>query len=102
MTVPLTAATWPVYEEVIRRYEGRTASVGTGGAFLVDGRPATAYTFRQDYFFARGDSRDNSVDSRFWGFVPERHIVGKALFTFLSFKGEFPFVRLERFFRPIP
>ena len=102
MTVPLNAATWPVYEEVIRRYEGRTASVGAGGAFLVDGRPATSYTFRQDYYFAMGDSRDNSVDSRFWGFVPESHIVGKALFTFLSFKGSFPFVRLERFFRPIP
>ena len=102
MTVPLNAATWPVYEEVIRRYEGHTASVGAGGAFLVDGHAATEYTFAQDYYFAMGDSRDNSVDSRFWGFVPESHIVGKALFTFLSFKRSFPFVRLERFFRPIP
>ena len=102
MSVPINAATWPVYEPVIRRYERRTTGRGDGGTYLVAGQPVTSYTFRQDYFFAMGDSRDNSVDSRFWGFVPESHIVGKALFTFLSFKGEFPFVRLNRFFRPIP
>ena len=102
MTVALTAATWPVYEEVIRRYEGHTTGLGTGNTFLVDGRAAATYTFAQNYYFAMGDSRDNSVDGRFWGFVPESHVVGRALFTFLSFKGSFPFVRLERFFRPIP
>lgn len=102
MTVLLTAATWPVYAEVIARYEGHTASVGAGGEYLVDGHAATRYTFAQNYYFAMGDSRDNSVDGRFWGFVPESHVVGKAVFTFLSFKGSFPFVRLERFFRPIP
>ncbi|HEX8385646.1 MAG TPA: S26 family signal peptidase, partial [Rubricoccaceae bacterium] len=102
LTVPLNRATWPVYAEVIARYEGHTAGVGASGEFLVDGHPATEYTFAQDYYFAMGDSRDNSVDSRFWGFVPESHVVGKAVFKFLSFKGSFPFVRLERFFRPIP
>jgi signal peptidase I len=51
---------------------------------------------------AMGDARDNSVDSRYWGFVPHSHLIGKAVFTFLSFKGEVPFVRPTRFFRPIP
>jgi signal peptidase I len=103
MTVALDAATWPVYSEVIARYEGHTASVGPGGEYLVDGRAATRYTFAQDYYFAMGDSRDNSVDSRFWGFVPKSHVVGRALFTFLSFKSWLPPIpRFERFFRPIP
>ena len=102
MTVPLTDATLPVYGEAITRHEGRDLERAVGGGFTVDGQPATSYTFRQDYYMAMGDFRDNSVDSRYWGFVPHSHLVGKATFTFLSFKGSFPFVRLERFFRPIP
>ena len=50
---------------------------------------------------AMGDSRDNSVDSRFWGFVPESHLIGKAVIKFISLDDEFPFVRPSRFFRPI-
>ena len=102
MTVPLTDATLPVYGEAITRHEGRDLERAPGGGFTIDGEPATSYTFEQDYYMAMGDFRDNSIDSRYWGFVPHSHLVGKALFTFLSFKGEFPFVRLERFFRPIP
>ena len=103
LSVPLTEQTWATYEPVIRRYEGHTASHDAGGPFLIDGTPQTSYTFAADYYFAMGDSRDNSVDSRFWGFVPETHIVGKALFTFLSFRSFLPPIpRLERFFRPIP
>ena len=102
MTVNLDSSTWAMYEPVIRRYEHHATGRGDGGTYLVDGQPAASYTFAQNYYFAMGDSRDNSVDSRFWGFVPENHIVGKALFTFLSFKGSFPFVRLGRFFHPIP
>ncbi|MGB3542981.1 signal peptidase I [Rubrivirga sp.] len=101
MTIPLTAATLPIYGETITRHEGRDLE-RTASGFTVDGEPATTYTFEQDYYMAMGDFRDNSVDSRYWGFVPHSHLVGKALFTFLSFKGDFPFVRLERFFRPIP
>ncbi|HEX9952815.1 MAG TPA: signal peptidase I [Rubricoccaceae bacterium] len=102
VTLPLSRETWALYEPVIRRYEGHTASLAADGGFLIDGRSATSYTFAHDYFFAMGDSRDNSVDSRFWGFVPETHIVGRALFTFISVKAAPPFVRLSRFFRPIP
>ena len=73
-----------------------------GDRVLIDDEEADTYTFAQDYYFAMGDFRDNSVDSRYWGFVPHSHLIGKAVFTFLSFKGEVPFVRPTRFFRPIP
>ena len=102
LTVPLTEASLPVYAEAITRHEGRRLARGPGGTILVDGQPATTYTFAQDYYVAMGDFRDNSVDSRYWGFVPHSHLVGKATITFLSFKAEPPFVRIGRFFRPIP
>ena len=102
-TVRLDARTLPTYAEAIARYEGRALAVGPGGAVTVDGEPAETYTFRQDYYFVMGDFRDNSVDSRYWGFVPETHLVGKALFTFLSFERYLPPIpRLRRFFQPIP
>ncbi len=102
LTIPLTAATIDLYGEAITRHEGRTLDSDGAGGVLVDGAAATSYTFTQDYYMAMGDFRDNSVDSRYWGFVPHSHLVGKATITFLSFKGDFPFVRPLRFFRPIP
>ncbi len=102
MTIPLTDATMAVYGEAIARHEGHRVERAPDGGFLVGGAPATSFTFAQDYYMAMGDARDNSVDSRYWGFVPHSHLVGKAAFTFLSFKGAPPFVRLSRFFRPIP
>lgn len=102
MTVDLTEATLAVYGEAITRHEGRRLERAPGGGFQIDGQAAASYTFEQDYYMAMGDFRDNSIDSRYWGFVPHSHLVGKAVFTFLSFKGEFPFVRPLRFFRAIP
>ncbi|WP_420454845.1 signal peptidase I [Rubrivirga sp.] len=102
LTVPLTEAALAVYGEAITRHEGHRLERAPGGGVVLDGAPATSFTFTQDYYMAMGDARDNSVDSRYWGFVPHSHLVGKAVFTFLSFKGEFPFVRPTRFFRPIP
>jgi len=84
MSVELTADSWKVYETVISRYEGHSTSRGSSGEFLVDGQVVTDYTFEQDYFFAMGDNRDNSEDSRFWGFVPMDHVVGKALLVYFS------------------
>ena len=103
LTVPLTDAALATYAEPIVRYEGRRLERAADGGVLVDGAPAETYTFTKDYYFAMGDFRDNSVDSRYWGFVPETHLVGKALFTFLSFERYLPPIpRLSRFFRPIP
>ncbi|MDX1438790.1 MAG: signal peptidase I [Rubricoccaceae bacterium] len=101
-TVPLNAETWPGLLEIITRHEGHTAQSIGDSLFVIDGQPATEYTFEQDYYFAMGDNRDNSVDSRWWGFVPKDHVVGKAWFVLLSFdKWLPPIPRFSRFFKPI-
>lgn len=103
MTVPLTAATWPAFAEVITRHEGHRAQLVGDSVVVVDGRPVRSYTFAQNYYLAMGDNRDNSVDGRYWGFVPADHLVGKAVFTFISMKSWLPPIpRLTRFFQPIP
>ena len=103
--VMLTAENWLYYEPVIRKYEGHaTARVADG--FRIDGKSTTSYTFSQDYFFVMGDNRDNSEDSRFWGFVPMTHVVGKAVLTYFSWDaaGSPPLlgqIRYNRLLRPI-
>jgi signal peptidase I len=102
-TVPLTRETWPGLYEIVTRYEGHRAQAVGDSVFVIDGQPVQTYTFEQDYYFVMGDNRDNSVDSRYWGFVPEDHLVGKALFTFISMERWLPPIpRFGRFFRPIP
>ena len=70
-----------------------------GDKIFIDGNEATTYTFAMDYYFMMGDNRHNSLDSRFWGFVPEDHIVGKAQFIIFS-KGN-DGVRWNRIFKGI-
>lgn len=101
MTFQLTEENWPVYEPVISRYEGRATDRSPDGAFLIDGSPVTEYTFAQDYYFAMGDNRDNSEDSRFWGFVPMDHIVGKALLVYFSWDQDSMLPRFGRLFHVI-
>lgn len=100
-TVILSDQNWPVIETVIRRYEGHTAKRNADGTFEIDGVPATQYTFDQNYYFAMGDNRDNSEDSRFWGFVPMDHIVGKAMFVYFSWDAGARLPRFERIFSRI-
>ena len=88
MTIKLTADIWPIYERVIRNYEGHLDSYVRDGKVYVDGRPATTYTFAMDYYFMMGDNRDLSLDSRLWGFVPEDHIVGTPMFVIVSIDPE--------------
>ena len=104
--VTLTPATWAVYEPIISRYEGHTTRTRADGVFEIDGQQATTYTFAQDYFFVMGDNRDNSEDSRFWGFVPMDHVVGKAVLIYFSWDSEerprfFGQIRFDRLFNLI-
>jgi signal peptidase I len=106
--IPLDSASWPMLHELITRHEGHTARLLADGRFQIDGRIATSFTPAQDYFFVMGDSRDNSVDGRYWGFVPRSHLVGKATFILMSFDmkrrllGILPIPRFGRFFRSVP
>ncbi len=82
--VTLTPINYWMYERAIKVYENNPTFKMTDGKFYLDGQEITSYTFKQNYYFMMGDNRHNSEDSRFWGFVPEDHIVGKALFIWMS------------------
>lgn len=88
MTIELTDENIALYRRPITAYEGHTLE-RQGSQVLVDGEPATEYTFEMDYYWMMGDNRHNSQDSRYWGFVPENHIVGKPLFVFFSYEKAF-------------
>lgn len=84
MTIPVNDSTMAIYGSTIRDYDHNGEVKVSGGKLTVDGKELTEYTFKQNYYFMMGDNRHNSLDSRYWGFVPEDHIVGKAFFIWLS------------------
>lgn len=99
-TIPLTLESLPLYKKIIREYEHNELDV-KNGQILINGKPATSYTFQQDYYWMMGDNRHRSEDSRFWGFVPEDHIVGKPVFVWLSYDNVNGRIRWERMFTTV-
>lgn len=85
-TVSITAETIPLYKKIIQEYE-HNAVVIRGNDVLINGEIASSYTFKQNYYWMMGDNRHRSEDSRFWGFVPENHVVGKPVFIWMSIEG---------------
>ena len=89
-TIELTPDAWTIYQRAIRNYEGHSDAYldPVTNRVMIDGKPADTYTFALDYYWMMGDNRDNSQDSRFWGFVPEDHIVGTPMIVLASFDRE--------------
>jgi len=103
-TVSLNFETLPFYKTIITDYEKNDLKV-TGAEIRINGAIVTSYTFKQDYYWMMGDNRHNSEDSRYWGYVPENHIVGKPTFIWMSWdsnaKGLMNKIRWERLFTTV-
>ena len=84
-TVKLTKETLPLYKRIITEYEHNTLLLN-GKEILINGKLTDSYTFKQDYYWMMGDNRDNSLDARYWGYVPFDHVVGKPVFIWFSWE----------------
>ncbi len=102
-TVNLTPENIPLYEQIIKIYENNRLHVKDSSIYL-NGKKTKYYVFKMNYYWMMGDNRHQSIDSRYWGFVPEDHIIGKAgmIWLSLSSKRHFPFnIRLKRSMKTI-
>ena len=103
-TIEVNDSTLAFYGKMIERYEHNENVKIDSGKLTIDGKEINQYTFKQDYYFMMGDNRHNSLDSRYWGFVPADHIVGKGFFIWLSldkYGSGLGKIRWSRFFKPI-
>ena len=86
MTVEINERTLPLYKKIIREYE-KNELTKEGASIFINGKETTSYTFQQDYYWMMGDNRHRSEDSRYWGYVPENHVVGKPVLVWFSIEG---------------
>ncbi|HSM63174.1 MAG TPA: signal peptidase I, partial [Gillisia sp.] len=109
-TTELTPETLPFYKRLIEVYEGSELGITNklsvnGTQVLLNGQPTDTYTFKQDYYWMMGDNRHNSLDSRYFGYVPENHVVGKPVFVWFSWDtngtGIMNKIRWERLFTTV-
>jgi signal peptidase I len=98
--IVLTEQNWTYYYDIIARYENNDFR-RLGDRFTINGKSTNEYTIQQDYYFMMGDNRDNSLDSRYWGFVPNDHMVGEAFMIYLSLDHDSWLPRLGRTFNII-
>lgn len=109
VTVEITPESMPFYKEIIETYEGSEYGLNNklrlnGTQVLLNGNPISEYTFHQNYYWMMGDNRNNSEDSRTWGYVPENHVVGKPVFVWLSWDSNasgFDKIRWDRVFTTV-
>jgi signal peptidase I len=102
--IPMTVHNYCIYQRAIREFEHNPTLTLSGNQVMLEGKPINEYVMKMDYYFMVGDNRDNSEDSRYWGFVPEDHIVGKPLTVWLSIDHDVPWykkIRWGRMFRAI-
>ncbi|MBB4119586.1 signal peptidase I [Mesonia hippocampi] len=108
-TVNITLDSYSYYKRIIEVYEGDEMGIDRklsikGNQVLLNGEPITSYTFKQNYYFMMGDNRHNSEDSRYWGYVPENHIVGKPVLIWMSWDANasgMDKIRWERLFTTV-
>ena len=108
-TVEMDLTSFSLYRRIIEEYEGQEMGIDNklsvnGTQVLLNGEPLETYTFKQDYYWMMGDNRHNSEDSRYWGYVPENHVVGKPVFIWLSLDPNasgFDKIRWERMFTTV-
>ncbi|MDR1552078.1 MAG: signal peptidase I [Prevotellaceae bacterium] len=102
-TVELTLDNLPLYQRIIDIYENNDLAIKDGEIFI-NGEKTNTYTFKMDYYWMMGDNRHNSLDSRYWGYVPEDHVVGRPMFIWFSSDPEKSFpknIRWNRLFKGI-
>jgi len=98
MRIELSPSSFKMWETFILREE-HTAALDNGGKILIDGKPSTTYVVQRNYLFGMGDNRDNSLDGRFWGFIPEENIVGTPMIVYWSWDSD---ISIFNIFQKIP